>query len=72
MIPPCPTKYGALSIPITGPDGERRVLSSSTISAKMLKEIKEYIEGRVLRPVAILLLQFLVLCTLRWRGVRLE
>jgi hypothetical protein len=41
-----PSKYGALSIPVTGLDGETGLLSSSTMSAKMLKEIKEHTESR--------------------------
>jgi hypothetical protein len=40
------SKHGAISIPITGPDGETRIISSSTMSAQMLKEIKEYAEAR--------------------------
>jgi len=39
------TKHGALSIPITSPDGTTTIFSSSTMNAEMLKEIKAHSEA---------------------------
>ena len=39
------TKHGALSIPITNPDGTTRIFSSSTMNAEMMKEIKAHSEA---------------------------
>ena len=39
------TQHGALSIPITSPDGTTRIFSSSTMNAEMLKEIKMHSEA---------------------------
>ena len=45
------TKHGALSVPITSPDGTTRIFSSSTMNAEMLKEIKAHCEAGERRGV---------------------
>jgi len=40
------SKNGALSIPITGSDGNTMMVSSSTMGPEMLKEMKQYAEAR--------------------------
>jgi hypothetical protein len=46
VFPAVSSRQGALRIPITGPDGKTTLLSSSSMSAEMLKEIKELSEGK--------------------------
>jgi hypothetical protein len=46
VYPAVASKQGALRIPIMGPNGKMTLLSSSTMSVEMLKELKELSEGR--------------------------